>query len=50
MKPPSLRGNSFNNSSEHVYYNQPNQALDILKKIFIFIRYVALKIAGFGNG
>ena len=51
MKPPSLKKHIFNNSSQYIYYNQPNQAADMFKERFSYLFVLLhLKIAGIGNG
>ena len=51
MKPPSLKKHIFNNSSQYIYYNQPNQATDMFKERFSYLFVLLpLKIAGIGNG
>ena len=51
MKPPSLKKHIFNNSSQHIYYNQPNQAADKFTERFSYLFVLLhLKIAGIGNG
>ena len=48
MKPPSLKKHNFNNSSQHIYYNQPNQAADKFKERFSYL-FVLLHLKNCGH-